>query len=111
MKKNKVRRKEEISMKVLATLGTVKLGVLTYAPYANATGAGAGIVSSGFNNLIDVVKAIVTSIGILLTLWGIGEFGISMSSQDGASQAHAMKRIGGGILAALAPQILLTLVQ
>lgn len=107
----KISSKRKITRKIAALTCAVQVGVLTYAPYIQASGAGAGIVSSGFNNLIEVVKAIVTSIGILLTLWGIGEFGISMSSQDGASQAHAMKRIGGGILAALAPQILLTLVQ
>ncbi|MGF7085143.1 hypothetical protein [Ohessyouella blattaphilus] len=107
----KISSKRKITRKVAALICAIQVGVLTYTPYIQASGAGAGIVSSGFNNLIEVVKAIVTSIGILLTLWGIGEFGVSMSSQDGASQAHAMKRIGGGILAALAPQILLTLVQ
>ncbi|MCP1101979.1 hypothetical protein M2454_000772 [Aequitasia blattaphilus] len=74
-----------------------------------ATGGGAA-VTAGLGSLQELVLAFVSAIGMILCAWGIGEWGISTSSQDGTTQASALKRIGGGIVMVLAPQILATLV-
>ena len=54
----------------------------------------------------NVVSGIVSSIGSIITLWGISEWGIAFQGSEGTMQANAFKRIGGGFVMAMAPQIL-----
>ena len=68
--------------------------------------SGEAIINNSFATLRSLVAAIISAIGFIITLWGVGEWGISMQSQDGIMQAHAFKRIGGGLVMILAPQIL-----
>lgn len=63
-------------------------------------------ITSGFNNLLDIVKSLVSSIGTIVLLWGFFEWGTSMQSQDGVMQSSAFKRIGGGLVMVLAPQLI-----
>ena len=70
------------------------------------TGAAGGTITSGFTNLLDIVKSLVSSIGTIVLLWGFFEWGTSMQSQDGVMQSSAFKRIGGGLVMVLAPQLI-----
>ena len=84
------------------------LGVL-FAALPALTGrasSGEAIINNSFATLRSLVAAIISAIGFIITLWGVGEWGMSMQSQDGIMQAHAFKRIGGGLVMILAPQIL-----
>lgn len=65
-----------------------------------------GIITAQFNILLNIVTSIISSIGTIITLWGISEWGIAFQSQDGTSQAHAFKRIAGGLVMLLAPQLI-----
>lgn len=65
-----------------------------------------GIISTSFDTLFSLVANIISAIGSILTLWGIGEWGIAFQTQDGGTQAHAFKRIAGGLVMILAPQII-----
>lgn len=58
----------------------------------------------------EIVAAIISSIGLIITLWGISEFGISFQGSDGTMQAHSFKRIAGGLIMVAAPQLLVLLV-
>lgn len=78
--------------------------VLLFGMTANATGA--DIVKNGFSVLTEIVKAVISSIGMLVVLWGIFEWGIALQSQDGTQQSMAFKRIGGGLVMLLAPQLI-----
>lgn len=70
-----------------------------------ATG-GAAIVTEGLISLIDIIKAFVSSVGTMVVLWGLFEWGNSMQGHDGMMQAAAFKRIGGGLIMTLGPQLL-----
>ena len=59
-----------------------------------------------FGILTDIMVALVSSIGEIVLLWGFLELGTSMQSQEGSMQAGAFKRVGGGIMMVLAPQLL-----
>lgn len=69
--------------------------------------SGAGAVTAKFNILKEIVATVVSSIGTIVTLWGLFEFGNSMQTQEGGAQSQAMKRISGGLVMVIAPQLLL----
>lgn len=66
---------------------------------------GAAIVTGAFNNLTAIVTAMVSSIGAIILLWAFFEVGVSMQSQEGTMQAMGFKRVGGGLVMTLAPQL------
>lgn len=76
-----------------------------------APGSGAQIVQNGFDVIYDIIAAIVSSIGSILLLWGIFEWSQSMSVMDGGAQNIAFKRIGGGLIACLGPQLIPVITQ
>lgn len=66
-------------------------------------------IQTAFNNLQSIVASFVSSIGMIICLWGIFEFGNSMQGGgDGAMTSMALKRIGGGLVMIIAPQLLVT---
>lgn len=71
----------------------------------NASATGAAAVNQAFGNLISLVTAMISSIGMLLLMWGLLEWGISMASPNGSEQMQALKRVAGGIVIILAPAI------
>ena len=73
---------------------------------AEPEAAAAGdVVTAKFQSLIDLLAGIISSLGMLFTMWGISEWGIAFQSSEGTMQAQALKRIAGGIVMALAPQL------
>lgn len=70
-----------------------------------ATGA-ANVVTAKFTAFQNLLGGIISSIGSIITLWGISEWGIAFQGSEGTMQANAFKRIGGGFVMAMAPQIL-----
>ena len=78
---------------------------------SGAAGAAGGTIASGFTNLLEIVKSLVSSIGTIVLLWGFFEWGTSMQSQDGVMQSSAFKRIGGGLVMVLAPQLISVFAQ
>lgn len=72
--------------------------------HAQATNG--NIITTGFNSLYNVVASIVSNIGQLFLLWGVFEMAASMNTQDGMAQSSAFKRVGGGLIACIAPQII-----
>lgn len=63
-------------------------------------------ITSGIGNLQNLMVAFISAVGSLIVLWGIFEWGNAMQSQDGMMQSQAFKRIGGGLIMTLAPQLL-----
>ena len=66
----------------------------------------AGVVTGKFTAFQNLLGGIISSIGSIITLWGISEWGIAFQGSEGTMQANAFKRIGGGFVMAMAPQIL-----
>ena len=67
-------------------------------------------ITAPFDTLKELVAAIISAIGYIITLWGIAEWGIAYQGSEGTMQAQAFKRIGGGFVMVLAPQILAILI-
>ena len=66
----------------------------------------ANVVTAKFTASQNLLGGIISSIGSIITLWGISEWGIAFQGSEGTMQANAFKRIGGGFVMAMAPQIL-----
>lgn len=66
----------------------------------------ANVVTAKFTAFQNLLGGIISSIGSIITLWGISEWGIAFQGSEGTMQANAFKRIGGGFVMAMAPQIL-----
>lgn len=66
----------------------------------------ANVVTAKFTAFQNLLAGIISSIGSIITLWGISEWGIAFQGSEGTMQANAFKRIGGGFVMAMAPQIL-----
>lgn len=64
------------------------------------------VITSSFKTLYDIVAAVISSLGLIITLWGISEMGMSYQSTDGVMQAQSLKRIGGGLIMIVAPNLL-----
>lgn len=69
----------------------------------------ANVVAAKFTSLQNLVGGVISSIGSIITLWGIAEWGIAFQGSEGTMQANAFKRIGGGFVMAMAPQILVAI--
>lgn len=66
----------------------------------------ANVVTAKFTAFQNLLGGIISSIGSIITLWGISEWGIAFQGSEGTMQANAFKRIGGGFVMAMTPQIL-----
>ena len=97
-------KKLKIKYYKYATTFVMAFFIMALPIIANATGAQA--VTSSFNSLKEIVVALVSSIGTIVLLWGFFEWGTSMQSTDGVMQSSAFKRIGGGLIMVLAPQLI-----
>lgn len=64
------------------------------------------VVTNAFSSFLSVIKSIISCIGIIVILWGVFEMGTAMQGNDGVMQSGAFKRIGGGLVMAIAPQLL-----
>ena len=90
----------KLSMFALVFATVVVSGSSVYAADA------AGVVTVKFSSFQNLLGGIISSIGSIITLWGISEWGIAFQGSEGTMQANAFKRIGGGFVMAMAPQIL-----
>lgn len=90
----------KMSMFALVFATVVVSGSSVYAADAS------GVVTGKFSSFQNLLGGIISSIGSIITLWGISEWGIAFQGSEGTMQANAFKRIGGGFVMAMAPQIL-----
>ncbi|NBI76788.1 hypothetical protein D3Z42_15280 [Lachnospiraceae bacterium] len=95
----------------MAQAAILCLLVAICVPIQAQAATGAQAVTAGLKNLQNIVAAFVSSVGLIIALWGIFEWGNAMQSQDGMMQSQAFKRIGGGIVMTLGPQILTAVVS
>ena len=79
-------------------------GVVT--SFASGTQIDTSVVTQGTDNLFLILAALVSSLGQLILLWAVLEFGMSLQSNDGSMTAFGFKRFGGGFLMGIAPQII-----
>lgn len=87
---------------LLSFVVVLQTGNLVYA----AETTGEAVIQAGFNTIYSLVAAIVSSIGSLFLLWGVFEWAQAMNVQDGGAQSMAFKRIAGGLVAVITPQLI-----
>lgn len=84
--------------------------VITYAALCgfntHAMESGENIVTGAFDVIYGLIAAVVSSIGTLYLLWGTFEWASSLNVQDGGAQSMAFKRIAGGLIGTIVPQLI-----
>ena len=105
MRKGQIKKYIKKAGREAARIGmSVCMAVFFISIHVQATNG--NIITTGFNSLYQVVASIVSNIGQLFLLWGVFEMAASMNTQDGMAQSSAFKRVGGGPIACIAPQII-----
>jgi len=104
MDKNKKRIKRTIKATAVFTFALAFWCMPELTVYARDNGMSA--ITTQFDTFKNLVATIVSCIGVIISLWGISEFGMAMQGNDGMMQSHSFKRIAGGLVMVLAPQIL-----
>ena len=110
MKKQKIKlsetQRKALQFLMIAAFVSIFIFVTQLTVFAEEGATdGAAIVTGAFNNLTAIITAIVSSIGSIILLWALFEIGVSMQSQEGTMQAMGFKRVGGGLVITLAPQL------
>ena len=84
--------------------------VVMYYPQVSAlaadAGEGAALVSNTVGKVYDIMAAFVSSVGAIIVLWMLFEMGMAVQSQEGTMQANGIKKVGGGLVMVLAPQLI-----
>ena len=107
--------KEHVLTRRVATAVLTCLLCLLFAIPAFAQGINLDVgadatVTGKMSSLLSIVYAAISAIGTLVTLWGLCEWGLAWNSQDPSGQSQAWKRIVGGMIILLAPQLIKLLV-
>lgn len=108
--RKKEQKRKLLCIKMGKILGFVLINIFLFIQPVLAVEDGANVIASGMKNLTELVKAFISAVGVIITLWGVFEWGNAMQSNDGMMQSAAFKRIGGGLVMVLAPQLLSVLV-
>lgn len=106
MDKNKKKIKRILKTAVAFTLALAFFCRPELAVYAASKKGDMSALTTQFDIFKNLIATIVSCIGIIISLWGISEFGMAMQGNDGMMQSHSFKRIAGGLVMVLAPQIL-----
>lgn len=113
---NMVDNKAEMIRKiiVMAVIG-LSVFVMIYYPQmvvfaADDPVTGAQLVSNSVGKVYDILAAFVSSVGSIIVLWMLFEMGMAVQSQEGTMQANGIKRVGGGLIMVLAPQLISALI-
>ena len=103
----KMSKKQIATFMVLSVIMSLAITLqVGYPVLAAESGTGTAVIQTGFNTIYSLVAAIVSSIGSLYLLWGVFEWAQTMNMQDGGAQSMAFKRIAGGLVAVITPQLI-----
>ncbi|MFV0362369.1 MAG: hypothetical protein ACK5LL_04675 [Suipraeoptans sp.] len=98
-----IKKVNEIKTKASLVMASVLFGV-SAMPLSVSASTNGGV--AGINMLVEWAGNLVTALGAFVIIWGIFEMGSAMQSHDGAQTTQAGKRIAGGLIMVVAPQIL-----
>lgn len=102
----KMKKKEIVILMAFSLIMSFVTVLQMGYPVFAAENNGSQVIQTGFNTIYGLVAAIVSSIGSLYLLWGVFEWAQSMNMQDGGAQSMAFKRIAGGLVAVITPQLI-----
>lgn len=93
----------------IAVIGLFVFIVMYYPQttvFAADASEGAQLVSDTVGKVYDIMAAFVSSVGAIIVLWMLFEMGMAVQSQEGTMQANGIKKVGGGLVMVLAPQLI-----
>ena len=102
----KMKRKQITTFMILAGVMSLVITLQMCYPVFADENNGTQVIQTGFNTIYGLIAAIVSSIGSLYLLWGVFEWAQSMNMQDGGAQSMAFKRIAGGLVDVITPQLI-----
>lgn len=97
----------------IAVIGLFVFIVMYYpqtSVFAADASEGAQLVSDTVGKVYDIMAAFVSSVGAIIVLWMLFEMGMAVQSQEGTMQANGIKKVGGGLVMVLAPQLISALI-
>lgn len=97
----------------IAVIGLFVFIVMYYpqtAVFAADASEGARLVSDSIGKVYDMMAAFVSSLGSIIVLWMLFDMGMAVQSQEGTMQANGIKKVGGGLVMVLAPQLISALI-
>ncbi len=95
-----------ISMAVIGLFVFIVMYYPQTAVFAADASEGAQLVSNSIGKVYDMMAAFVSSVGSIIVLWMLFEMGLAVQSQEGTMQANGIKKVGGGLVMVLAPQLI-----
>ena len=99
-----------ISMAVIGLFVFIVMYYPQTAVFAADASEGAQLVSNSIGKMYDMMAAFVSSVGSIIVLWMLFEMGLAVQSQEGTMQANGIKKVGGGLVMVLAPQLISALI-
>lgn len=99
-----------ISMAVIGLFVFIVMYYPQTAVLAADASEGAQLVSNSIGKVYDMMAAFVSSVGSIIVLWMLFEMGLAVQSQEGTMQANGIKKVGGGLVMVLAPQLISALI-
>ena len=99
-----------ISMAVIGLFVFIVMYYPQTAVFAADASEGAQLVSNSIGKVYDMMAAFVSSVGSIIVLWMLFEMGLAVQSQEGTMQANGIKKVGGGLVMELAPQLISALI-
>ena len=99
-----------ISMAVIGMFVFIVMYYPQTAVFAADASEGAQLVSDTVGKVYDIMAAFVSSVGAIIVLWMLFEMGMAVQSQEGTMQANGIKKVGGGLVMVLAPQLISALI-
>lgn len=97
----------------IAVIGLFVFIVMYYpqtAVFAADASEGAQLVSDSIGKVYDMMAAFVSSLGSIIVLWMLFDMGMAVQSQEGTMQVNGIKKVGGGLVMVLAPQLISALI-
>lgn len=99
-----------ISMAVIGLFVFIVMYYPQTVVFAADASEGAQLVSDTVGKVYDIMAAFVSSVGAIIVLWMLFEMGMAVQSQEGTMQANGIKKVGGGLVMVLAPQLISALI-
>lgn len=99
------RKVQLVTRSVLSTLFVVM------ASFNLVFAAGDNPAADAINNFTEIIVGIVTAIGVILAIWGVVQVGLSVPSHDTSQRAAGFLALAGGIIVAVAPHIVVSILD
>ena len=102
--KNK-KKIEEINRKVQIVTRGVLSTLFVVMASCNFVLASDNPATDAILSFTDIIVGIVTAIGVILSIWGVVQVGMSIPAHDTTQRASGFLALAGGIIIAVAPHI------